>query len=596
MHFTIINIRNSKYYLGLVLILMAVLSCNHDSTKKEVELISSQENRSATTKLFTLLTSSHTGISFSNNLFESDINNYYTYMYFYNGGGVSIGDIDNDGLPDIYFTGNQVANKLYLNLGNIKFKDITELAGVEGKGGWRTGTTMVDINNDGYLDIYVCRSYNIDNPEMRENLLYINNGDLTFTENAEAYGLNDNGYSTQANFFDYDLDGDLDMYLVNHPIDFGDFNKERYDKRLSPNDFERDKLYKNNGNSTFTEISKSAGIFNYGFGLSATIGDLDNDGWPDIYVANDFEEPDFFYVNNQDGTFTDNLQTAFKNVSQSSMGSDIADINNDGLLDVAVVEMKAEGNLRQKTNMPTMNPTNYWRLVDIGYHHQNMRNTLQLNNGNGTFSEISQLAGTAKTDWSWSALFADFDNDGFKDLFITNGIRRDMRNNDFTKKTEDYQRRMGGLNYKQANEMAPLKKLSNYIFKNNANLTFIKKIVDWGINYPNFSNGASYADLDLDGDLDLIVNNLEDTASIFENNGRQTNKNNYIQLSLRGDKIANGIGVKITLVNGEQTQFQELTLTRGFQSSVDPIVHFGLGSINFIDEIKIEWPDGKVEI
>ena len=596
MCFTTPKPRNSASNLALISTVIAVLGCNPETEQKETDLLPGTQVQSVTSKLFTLLTSKQTGVSFSNNLFESDINNYYTYMYFYNGGGVSVGDINNDSLPDLYFTGNQVANKLYLNLGGMKFKDITELAGVEGKGGWRTGTTMVDINNDGYLDIYVCRSYNINNPDMRENLLYINNGDLTFSEHARAYGLNDNGYSTQANFFDYDLDGDLDMYLVNHPIDFGDFNKERYNKRLSPNNFERDKLYRNNNDGTFTEISKSAGIFNYGFGLSATIGDLNNDGWPDIYVANDFEEPDFFYLNNQDGTFTDKLQTAFKNVSQSSMGCDIADINNDGLLDLTVVEMMAEDNLRQKTNMPSMNPTNYWRLVNIGYHHQNMRNTLQLNNGNGTFSEISQLAGTSKTDWSWSALFADFDNDGFKDLFITNGVRRDMRDNDFTKTTGDFQKRHGRLNYKQANEMAPLKKLSNYIFKNNGNLTFTKKIVEWGMNFPNFSNGAAYADLDLDGDLDLVVNNLEDTASIFENNSRQKNKNNYIQIRLRGDRIVNGIGAKITLVNSGQTQFQELTLTRGFQSSVDQIIHFGLASIKIIDEIKIEWPDGKVEI
>ena len=391
--------------------------------------------------VFEQLNSQYSGLTFSNELLETMALNIKEYEYLYNGGGVSLGDINGDGLPDLYFTGTIVPNKLYLNKGNLVFEDITESAGVAVPEGLKTGTIMIDINNDDLLDIYVMRSGKNSDQE-RKNLLFINQGDNTFKEEGDEYGLGSSHNSTHASFFDYDLDGDLDVYLVNHPIDF----ENCQNVRIRPNQnnefvrligpkraYDTDQLMRNNGDGTFTEITREAGVLNYAWGLSVITTDLTNDGLPDIYVGNDYVEPDFFYVNNGDGTFTESLGNgAFNHISNNSMGSDIADFNNDGYLDLIFVDMIGRDQKRQKSLITSMVHDRHKMLKNIGYGDQQMRNVLQLNNGDGTFSEIGQLAGVSHTDWSWSPLFADFDNDGFKDLFISNGYRRDLNNCDYT--------------------------------------------------------------------------------------------------------------------------------------------------------------------
>ncbi|MCH8905411.1 MAG: VCBS repeat-containing protein, partial [Bacteroidetes bacterium] len=478
--------------------------------------------------------------------------------------------------------------------------EIGELAaGIEGDG-WCTGVTMADVNADGFLDIYVCRSYDDDNPQKRGNLLFINNGDQTFTERGEEYGLNDISHSTQATFFDYDLDGDMDVYVINNPRWHVD--EARFEKQKNPQLEESDKLFRNDGNNHFKDVTIESGIINFGFSLGLAAADVNNDGYPDIYVSVDHSEPDYFYINNGNGTFTNSTGSSLKHISNFGMGMDLADFNNDGLIDIVVVDMMAEDNFRQKTQMKGMSPKTFWNMVDHGYHYQYMRNTLQLNNGNGTYSEIGLLAGITSTDWSWSTLMADFDNDGLKDIFVSNGFRKGLRDNDFlievkkmkveAKKTSEH------VDIYEIEEMMPTGELlSNYLFKNNGDLTFREVTTEFGLTDQAFSYGAAYGDLDNDGDLDLIINNLDDQTFVYRNNATDQLENNYLRIHLKGsgnNKL--GIGAKVTIEHGNSMQYQELTLTRGFQSSVENRLHFGLGTIDKVDRVKVVWPDGKQQI
>lgn len=553
--------------------------------------------------LFSLVSYEHSGVNFVNKLpQESPAFNIVLYQYLHNGAGLSVGDVNNDGLPDIFFVANFGPDKLYLNKGNLQFEEIAQQAGVQGVWGWSTGSTMVDINSDGYLDIYVSRSGDMEAAK-RKNALFINNGDLTFTERAAEYGLDDPGYSTQAAFLDYDRDGDLDMYLLNHPIKpvLGrDFDKAR----ATRDPYTGDKLFRND-NGKFTDVSEAAGIHGsgIGYGLSVSVGDLDNDGWPDMYVCNDYSEHDFMYFNNQDGTFSEKTKSSTRHISNFSMGSDIADFNNDGLLDIMVVDMVAEDNYRIKTNMSGMSPEAFYGAVENGLHHQYMMNTLQMNNGNGTFSEVSQLAGLSSTDWSWAPLWADFDRDGLKDLLVTNGLRKEARNNDFVNRkkeilleSRDYpNQRMEFI--KMVLDEMPEQQIKNYIFKNEGDISFSNKQEEWGLTEVSFSNGAAYSDLDNDGDLDIVISNLDHPAFIYKNNAQLNKDSKFLKIKLEGSpQNKSGLGTRVSLTSNGAFQMQEHYLNRGYQSSVEDQLFFGLGSTEKVDSLWVAWPDGNQQL
>ena len=558
-------------------------------------LLVSCKDRTTSGKQFKRLAAEKTDIRFQNTLQENDTLNYFTYSYIYMGGGVAAGDINNDGFTDLFFTGNMVPNALYLNQGNLKFKDITADAGVAGGNRWFTGVTMADVNADGYLDIY-CSVGGKYTP--KNNLLYINNGDTTFTEKAAEYGIDDPGNSVQATFFDYDRDGDLDLYVANYPPTRFSAPNEYYRFKMdNVKDIETDNLYRNDGD-TFTKVTDEAGVRSFGLTLSATIGDLNEDGWPDIYVSNDFSSPDYMYLNNQDGTFKEVVKKATKQTAFYGMGADIADYNNDGLLDIIQVDMDAKNNRRAKANMASMNPRIFWSTVYSGFHYQYMHNTLQRNSGVfqddiPDFSNVSRLAGISSTDWSWGPLFADLDNDGWKDLFISNGTRREINNRDYFINLAKNPNKRDSLLKKTL--AIPSEKIDNFVFRNKGDLTFERTNKTWGITHKGFSNGCVYVDLDNDGDLEIVTNNIDDEVSIFENTNAA--RNHYITLKLKGpQKNPFGLGTRVYITAAGKTQMQELTLTRGFQSSVAPVLHFGLGKTANIDEIKIIWPDGKQEL
>lgn len=558
------------------------------------------------TVLFTDVTAA-SGIDFSNNITETDEQNVLNFEYMYNGGGVAVGDVNGDGLPDLYFTGNQVANKLYLNKGNLQFEDITGKAGVAGKYGWKTGVAMADVNGDGLPDIYVCYSGKGDYYS-RNNQLFINkgvqNGVPVFDDEATAYGIDAPGTnSTQASFFDYDRDGDLDMFLLNHATMFYRpfFNTNKLRTKRHP--YFSNRLYRND-NGHFTDVSDSAGIKGGGnnFGLGVCVSDVNNDGWPDIYTTNDFEEQDFLYLNNHDGTFTDVTKQSIQHISRFGMGCDIADYNNDGLNDIMVLDMLPEDNRRQKLLRGPDEYDKYTLLVDSGYFHQNMRNTLQLNEGINTkcepfFSEIGQLAGVSNTDWSWAPLLADFDNDGYKDLFVTNGYLRDYTNMDFlTYTVEEYRQQYGdSVLLSDLVKQMPQTKLPNYIFRNKGDLTFENMQQAWGITKAGVSNGAVYADLDNDGDLDIVVNNNSDKATVYRNNNEKNANNHYLRIQLQSEGLNRfAIGAKLIIETASgKKQYLEMQPTRGFQGSVDPVLHAGLGGDTLVKQIIVEWPDGK---
>lgn len=567
----------------LLLFLILVSSCttkNNNSNKNIEEII-----------LFKLLSANHTGISFTNSLVEDNVNNSFQYEYFYNGGGVSLGDINNDGLVDIYFTGNMVSDKLYLNKGNLVFEDITSSAIKTGDKGWHTGTTMADVNGDGFLDIYICRAGYLGGDDLKSNLLYINNGDLTFTESAKSYGLADASLSTQASFFDYDLDGDLDVYVLNIPDGMFAFSQQEYYQLFKNRKNQSDHFFRND-NGQFVDVSYPTRISNHAFGLGISVGDLNNDGYPDVYVSNDYEVRDYMFMNNG-SVFYEELQGRTKHISNFGMGTDIADFNNDGDADIIEMDMAYSSHVRSKRNMESMSSAKFWGNVKNGNHFQYMINTLQLNNGKGTFSEIGQLAKVAKTDWSWGALFADFDNDGLKDLVITNGHKRDLTDRDFKTTLKKEIEKKGKLDIKEVFAIAPSTKVSNYVFKNSGAFEFENFAKKWGFDKKVNSNGIAYADLDNDGDLDLVINNLDEEASIYENQSHQ----NYLSVQLKGNKQNKfAIGAKVTLYSDEKKQVQELFLTRGFQSSVSTKLNFGVGKLDKIDKVEIRWPDQQTTI
>lgn len=568
--------RNNYFLFGFVLLF---ISCQEVNRKQ-----------------FTLLPSNDTGITFSNDIIETDSLNYFIYPYMYMGGGVSVGDINNDGLVDLFFTANMKSNALYLNKGNFEFENITHTANVAGDDRWFTGSTMVDINQDGYLDIYVSVSGKGDK---RQNLLYINNGDLTFTEQGDGYGIAHIGHTTQSTFFDYDNDGDLDLYLANYPPTPFKSSVGFYKRKINnPKMSESDVLFRNRGDGTFEDVTEASGILNFGLSLSATASDFNQDGWIDIYVSNDFDSRDFLYLNNGNGTFREVANTALKHTAQYGMGTDIADYNNDNLPDIAQVDMTPEDNRRSKANMASMNPIGFNNMIAAGLNYQYMQNCLQMNRGvdevgNPIFSEVSRLSGVSTTDWSWSILFTDLNNDGWKDLFVSNGTRRDINNRDYFLELRS-RNHFGGVKLTAEEiQKIPSEKVSNYVFQNNKDLTFKNVVKDWGWEEKTFSNGAAYADLDNDGDLDFVINNIDQPASVYRNNN--LDQNNYLSLSLEGpDQNRNGLGAKVYLLTDETTQFQELTLTRGFQSSIAPSIHFGLGKEEIVKVVEIEWPDGTI--
>jgi hypothetical protein len=557
--------------------------------------------------LFTLLPSSQTHIDFNNTLEEGLNTNVLIYEYFYNGGGVSAGDVNGDGLDDLYFTGNMVDNKLYLNKGKMQFEDVTNTAGVAGRPGpWKTGVTMVDINGDGKRDIYISYSGKL-RGDKRVKQLFINggtdkNGIPHFTEEAKKYGLDDSSYTTQSVFFDFDNDGDLDVLLLNHSITRRTtLDEATIQELLKENDHLSGLKLLRNDNNFFHEITQQAGIKStvLSHGLGAGVADVNNDGWQDVYISNDYLEPDFLYINNGNGTFTDQLQKSVGHTSFFSMGNDVADINNDGWSDIFSLDMLPEDNLRQKL---LFSPDNYEKIdinIRSGFYYQYMSNMLQVNNGNGTFSEIAQLSGVSNTDWSWAPLFADYDNDGWKDLFVSNGVYRDFTNQDFLKFMGEYfqNREVTRRDLLDAVTKMPSSNVANYVFRNNGDLTFRSMGKLWGMDSSSNSNGAAYADLDNDGDLDLIVNNINQPAFIYENGASNGSDNHYLKIRLEGTgKNMDGIGTKVILYHGGQKQLLEQMPARGFQSSVSPVLHFGLGKWGDVDSVKAQWPGGKEEV
>ena len=550
-------------------------------------------------KLFELQNLDSIGINFSNDLTFSNDFNVYKYRNYYNGGGVSLGDINNDGLVDIYLTANQKQNRLFLNQGNFSFKDITKSAGVKGEKAWATGVTMVDINSDGFLDIYVCNSGDIKG-DNKQNELFINNGDLTFTERAKEYGLNDRGFSTHATFFDYDKDGDLDAYILNNSYQaIGSFDLRR-NERPKRDSLGGDKLMENI-DGKFYDASEKAGIYGsvIGFGLGVSVGDVNGDDWEDIFISNDFFERDYLYINQKNGTFKEELTNQMKSISGASMGADMADLNNDGFNDIFVTEMLPSNYQRLKTVTTFEDWNKYQYVLKNGYHHQFTRNMLHLNNGNDTFSEIGRWSGVEASDWSWGALFFDMDNDGFKDLFIANGIYQDLTNQDYLQyvASEEVIKSVisnNQVDYKRLVDIIPSNKVPNHSYRNTGDLGF-EAFVNSGLNIPSFSNGSAYGDLDNDGDLDLVVNNVNTPLFVFKNQAESL-KNNFIKIKLKGtSKNLNSLGAKIEIKTALTQIFHEVQPVRGFQSSMDLISTIGVGKSEKID-LKIIWPSGKTKI
>jgi len=578
--------------------LLIILLCS-------VFIINAQET--VTKKLFSLLPPNETGVNFRNDIVEDANMFYYKYEYLYIGAGVAAGDINNDGLQDIYFASTLGTNKLYLNLGDFHFKDITEQAGVSAASGMKTGVNMVDINGDGLLDILVCKSGPTD-PLARTKHLYINNGNLTFTDRATEFGLNDASFSTQSYFFDYDKDGDLDVFFANQPKDFTTAMlipaKMVNGKMVFAEDTNTvhvsDRLYRND-KGKFTDVTKQAGLITHAFGLSAAIYDFNNDSWPDIYVANDFNKPDYIFINNRNGTFTEKLSDYFNHVPLSSMGSDVSDINNDGFEDLFVLDMAIEDPVRQKQLfVQNLNYDKFQLLLRFNLYYQYPRNCLQLNNGKGSFSDIAYYSGMAQTDWSWTPLIADYDNDGWKDFYITNGLKRDITDWDYKNfildSIKNIMARGQSVNLDEWFKLIPQVKVKNYFYHNNSSLQFDNFSDTWCDQVPSFSNGAAYADLDNDGDLDIVVNNIDDPAFIYKNNSRELNKSNYIRFRFLKNKNSKeeSYGAIVKIYDSKNNlQLQRYDPQRGYMGTMEHFLHFGTGAETILPTVDITFPSGK---
>ena len=568
--------------LTFLFLLIATISCNQNNKNKS--------NKTNTNKkLFSKVETVDSGIDFINTIKQTNDFNFMNYMYIYTGAGVAVGDIDNDGLEDIYLVSNFGKNKLYKNKGNFKFEDITQQSNTQSFSGFDSGVTMLDINNDGWLDIYLCKAGSLGYDEGRRNKLFVNQKDGTFKEEAKKWGLDDPGYSTQIYQIDYDNDGDQDLYLVNHRYDFKNNNKISGEIQKQIEEITSDQLYRNEGN-TFTKVTSEAGIYNKTWGLAAAVSDFNEDGWDDIYISNDFLEPDQLLINQKDGTFKDEILKRVKHISTNSMGNDYADLNNDLYPDLVTLDMLSKNYARSKENMAAMSTKGFMQMVEIGYHHAYMANMLHFNVGDGMFQETGQLSGITKTDWSWAPLLADLDNDGLKDIFITNGVDRDYTNQDARRKLKKVMAEGKAMQLQEVLNTFPSEKMANFVFKNEDNLAFSEQMNDWGLDQKVFSYGSAYADLDNDGDLDLIVNNIEDQVGIYKNNSAK----NYLQISLQGNaKNPLAIGSRVFIKNKTNKQLQELHLTRGYKSSVSPILHFGLGDVSQVDKVIVQWNDGK---
>ncbi|MEM0518653.1 VCBS repeat-containing protein [Aequorivita flava] len=574
-----------KTLFAILFLATVLFSCSQHQKKTE----NAKYTDNAST-LYSKVSSKSSQLKFKN-VIKQDLDfNFLNYPYIYAGAGVAVGDIDNDGLQDIYLVSNFGPNKLYKNKGSLNFEDITTSSKTEDYKGFSTGVTMLDINNDGWLDIYVSKAGSLKDDAARRNLLFVNLQNGTFKEEAKKWGLDDPGYTTQIYQLDYDKDGDLDIYVVNYRYDFKNNIKISGEIQRNIEEITSDQLYRNDG-TIFTKVTGEAGLYNKTWGLASAIGDFNNDGWDDIYVSNDFLEPDAMYINQKDGTFKNEINSRINHISFNSMGSDYADLNNDLYPDLITLDMLAENYARGKQNMASMSTSNFLKMVEVGYHHAYMANLLHYNNGNGKFQETAQFSGIVKTDWSWAPLIADFDNDGLKDIFVSNGVYKDYANQDFRSALKEKNANGEAMTIEAVTNMLPYQKLDNYIFKNNGDLTFTKTIKEWGLEDPTFSNGAVYADLDNDGDLDLIVNNIDDEVGIYRNNANT----NYLQVKLKGpSKNSLGIGAKVYVKKGDTIQLQQLYLTRGYQSSVSDVLHFGLGKNEQIDEVIVQWPDGKI--